>query len=104
MKLKNTILALTLLSLLTANAFAAQKLAPEKAAELKPFERINVTGLFNAMGDVADAVRNVQMKLGAAAYFRASTTATATVATGASRPTFIKKQTRRKPATPPATA
>ena len=32
MKLKNTILASTLLSLLAANAFAAQELTPEKAA------------------------------------------------------------------------
>ncbi|RPD97847.1 DUF1471 domain-containing protein [Candidatus Pantoea deserta] len=69
MKLKNTILASTLLSLLTANAFAAQELTPEKAAELKPFERINVTGRFNAIGDAADAVSKRADELGAASYF-----------------------------------
>jgi len=69
MKLKNTILASTLLSLLTANAFAAQELTPEKAAELKPFERINVTGRFNAIGDAADAVSKRADEMGAASYF-----------------------------------
>lgn len=69
MKLKNTILASTLLSLLTANAFAAQELTPEKAAELKPFERINVTGRFNAIGDAAEAVSKRADELGASAYY-----------------------------------
>ncbi|MEZ3500402.1 DUF1471 family protein YdgH [Pantoea sp. KPR_PJ] len=69
MKLKNTILASTLLSLLTANAFAAQELTPEKAAELKPFERINITGRFNAIGDAADAVSKRADEMGAASYF-----------------------------------
>ncbi|MBZ6387907.1 MULTISPECIES: DUF1471 family protein YdgH [Pantoea] len=69
MKLKNTILASTLLSLLAANAFAAQELTPEKAAELKPFERINVTGRFNAINDAADAVSKRADELGAASYY-----------------------------------
>lgn len=69
MKLKNTILASTLLSLLAANAFAAQELTPEKAAELKPFERINVTGRFNAIGDAAEAVSKRADELGAASYY-----------------------------------
>nr|MBA2814395.1 hypothetical protein [Candidatus Pantoea persica] len=94
MKLKNTILASTLLPLLVANAFAAQELTPEKAAELKPFELINVTGRFNAIGDAAEAVSERADELGAASYY--TTTATATAETGASRPTSTK-QTRRKP-------
>ncbi|MFH8134587.1 DUF1471 family protein YdgH [Pantoea osteomyelitidis] len=69
MKLKITILASALLSLLTANAFAAQELTPEKAAALKPFERINITGRFNAIGDAADAVSKRADELGAAAYY-----------------------------------
>ncbi|MDU6390778.1 MULTISPECIES: DUF1471 family protein YdgH [unclassified Pantoea] len=69
MKLKNTILASTLLSLLAGNAFAAQELTPEKAAELKPFERINVTGRFNAINDAADAVSKRADELGAASYY-----------------------------------
>jgi len=69
MKLKNTILASTLLSLLAGNAFAAQELTPEKAAELKPFERINVTGRFNAINDAADAVSKRADELGAASSY-----------------------------------
>nr|WP_310616838.1 DUF1471 family protein YdgH [Pantoea cypripedii] len=69
MKLKNTILASTLLSLLAANAFAAQELTPEKAAALKPFQRINITGRFNAIGDAADAVSKRADELGAASYY-----------------------------------
>ncbi|MBE5251678.1 DUF1471 family protein YdgH [Mixta mediterraneensis] len=69
MKLKNTILASTLLSLLAANAFAAQELTPEKAAALKPFERINITGRFNAIGDAADAVSKRADESGAAYYY-----------------------------------
>ncbi|MCZ4058453.1 DUF1471 family protein YdgH [Pantoea sp. LMR881] len=69
MKLKNTILASALLSLLAANAFAAQELTPEKAATLKPFERINITGRFNAIGDAADAVSKRADEMGAASYF-----------------------------------
>ncbi|WP_048781380.1 DUF1471 family protein YdgH [Pantoea vagans] len=69
MKLKNTILASTLLSLLAGNAFAAQELTPEKAAELKPFERINVTGRFNAINNAADAVSKRADELGAASYY-----------------------------------
>lgn len=58
-----------MLSLLAANAFAAQELTPEKAAELKPFERINVTGRFNAINDAADAVSKRADELGAASYY-----------------------------------
>ncbi|WP_130835055.1 DUF1471 family protein YdgH [[Erwinia] mediterraneensis] len=69
MKLKNTILASTLLSLLAANAFAAEELAPEKAAALKPFERINITGRFNNIGDAAKAVSLRADELGAEAFY-----------------------------------
>lgn len=69
MKLKNTILASTLLSLLAANAFAAQELTPEKAAGLKPLERINITGRFNAIGDAADAVSRRADEMGAAYFY-----------------------------------
>lgn len=69
MKLKNTILASTLFSLLAANAFAAQELTPEKAVALTPFERINITGRFNAIGDAAEAVSKRADERGAAAFF-----------------------------------
>ncbi len=69
MKLKNPILATTLLSLMALTAHAAQELSPEKAAALKPFERINVSGRFNAIGDASAAVSKRADELGAAAYY-----------------------------------
>ncbi|MFS2225748.1 DUF1471 family protein YdgH [Pantoea sp. B65] len=69
MKLKNTILATALLSLTTLTAHAAQELSPEKAASLKPFERIAVSGRFNSIGDASDAVSARADTLGAASYY-----------------------------------
>ncbi|BAN96455.1 protein ydgH precursor [Plautia stali symbiont] len=69
MKLKNTILASTLLSLLAANAFAAKELTPEQAAALKPFERINISGRFNAIGDATDAVSKAADAKGADSFY-----------------------------------
>jgi hypothetical protein len=69
MKLKNTILASTLLSLLAANAFAAKELTPDQAAALKPFERINISGRFNAIGDATDAISKQADAKGADAFY-----------------------------------
>ncbi|AIX51202.1 MULTISPECIES: DUF1471 family protein YdgH [Pantoea] len=69
MKLKNTILASTLLSLLAANAFAAKELTPEQAAGLKPFERININGRFNAIGDATSAVSRAADEKGADSFY-----------------------------------
>ena len=69
MKLKNTILATTLLSLLAANAFAAKELTPEQAAALKPFKRININGRFNAIGDATDAISKAADEKGADSFY-----------------------------------
>ncbi|MCX8956019.1 DUF1471 family protein YdgH [Erwinia psidii] len=69
MKLKKTILASALLSLTSLSAHAAQELTPEKASALKPFDRIAVSGRFNAIGDAAAAVSKRADELGAAAYY-----------------------------------
>lgn len=70
MKLKNTLLAsTTLLSLLSAHAFAAQELTPQRAAELQPFQRINITGRFNSIADAADAVSKQADAQGAASFY-----------------------------------
>lgn len=70
MKLKNTILASALLSLATVSAVhAAQELTPEKAASLKPFDRISITGRYNAINEASDAVSKRADKLGAASYY-----------------------------------
>lgn len=69
MKLKNTILASALLSLTSLSAYAAQELSPEKAATLKPFERITVSGRFNAINDASTAVSKRADELGAASYY-----------------------------------
>lgn len=69
MKLKNTILASALLSLTSLSAFAAQELSPEKAAALKPFDRIAISGRFNAINDASAAVSKRADELGAASYY-----------------------------------
>ncbi|ROR14986.1 DUF1471 family protein YdgH [Erwinia sp. JUb26] len=70
MKLKNTILASALLSLTSLTAVhAAQELTPEKAAALKPFDRITINGRFNAINEASSAVSKRADALGAASYY-----------------------------------
>ncbi|CAI0690643.1 DUF1471 domain-containing protein [Serratia proteamaculans] len=69
MKLKNTIIASALLSLTALSAQAAQELTPEKAAALKPFDRITITGRFNAINEAVDAVSRRADKLGADSFY-----------------------------------
>ena len=69
MKLKNTILATTLLSVTTLSAYAAEELSPEKAASLKPFDRISINGRFNAINDASAAISKRADELGAASYY-----------------------------------
>ena len=94
MKLKNTLLASALLTTATLSAHAATELTPEQAAALKPYDRVVVTGRFNAIGDAVQAVSRKADKDGADSMLSTRRT-TAMAATGASRLTFIKK-TRRK--------
>lgn len=56
MKLKNTLLASALLSAAAFSVHAATELTPEQAAALKPYDRIVITGRFNAIGDAVSAV------------------------------------------------
>ena len=69
MKLKTTIIASALLSLTALSAHAAQELTPEKAASLKPFDRITITGRFNAINEAVDAVSRRADKLGADSFY-----------------------------------
>ncbi|WP_279023909.1 DUF1471 family protein YdgH [Gibbsiella quercinecans] len=69
MKLKTTIIASALLSLTALSAHAAQELTPEKAAAIKPFDRITINGRFNAINEAADAVSRRADKLGADAFY-----------------------------------
>ncbi|MBH1911220.1 DUF1471 domain-containing protein [Serratia ureilytica] len=69
MKLKTTIIASALLSLTALSAHAAQELTPEKAAALKPFDRITITGRFNAINEAVDAVSRRADKLGADSFY-----------------------------------
>ena len=69
MKLKTTIIASALLSLTALFAHAAQELTPEKAAALKPFDRITITGRFNAINEAVDAVSRRADKLGADSFY-----------------------------------
>ncbi len=95
MKLKNTLLASALLTTATLSAHAATELTPEQAAALKPYDRVVVTGRFNAIGDAVQAVSRKADKDGAASFYVVDTSDYGNGGTGASRLTFIKK-TRRK--------
>ncbi|MGL4725242.1 MAG: DUF1471 family protein YdgH [Scandinavium sp.] len=69
MKLKNTLLASALLSATAFSAFAATELTPEQAAALKPYDRVVITGRFNAIGDAVQAVSRKADKEGAASFY-----------------------------------
>lgn len=69
MKLKTTIIASALFSLSAVSVQAAQELTPEKAAELKPSDRITVNGRFNAINEAAAAVSRKADEMGAAYFY-----------------------------------
>lgn len=69
MKLKTPIIVSALLSLTALSAHAASELTPEKAAALKPFERITITGRFNAINEAVDAISRRADKLGAHGFY-----------------------------------
>lgn len=68
MKLK-TPSASALLTTATLSAHAATELTPEQAAALKPYDRVVVTGRFNAIGDAVQAVSRKADKDGAASFY-----------------------------------
>lgn len=69
MKLKNTLVASVLLSATTLSVNAATELTPEQAAAVKPYDRITITGRFNAISDAVNAVSNRADKAGADAFY-----------------------------------
>ncbi|HEY3986236.1 DUF1471 family protein YdgH [Cedecea sp.] len=69
MNIKNTLLASALISVTSLSAQAATELTPDQAAALKPYERITVTGRFNAIGDAVTAVSRRADDMGAASFY-----------------------------------
>lgn len=70
MKLKTTVIAAAVLSLTSITATqAAVELTPKQAKELQPYERITVTGRFNAIYEASDAVSRRADKMGANAFY-----------------------------------
>ena len=69
MKLKNTLVATVLLSATTLSVNAATELTPEQAAAVKPYDRITLTGRFNAISDAVRAVSNPADKEGADSFY-----------------------------------
>ncbi|WP_054180180.1 DUF1471 family protein YdgH [Trabulsiella odontotermitis] len=69
MKLKYTLLASALLSATALSANAATELTPEQAAALKPYDRVVITGRFNAIGEAVQAVSRKADKEGAASFY-----------------------------------
>ncbi|NKI74012.1 DUF1471 domain-containing protein [Dickeya sp. CFBP 2040] len=69
MKLKTSVVASTLLSIVAFSAQAAQELTPEKAQSLQPFERITFFGRYDAIYEAAaDASLKADAR-GAAAFY-----------------------------------
>ncbi|MET4876794.1 DUF1471 family protein YdgH [Morganella morganii] len=71
MKLKTTVIASAMFFSFTSllPAQAAQELTPEQAEQYQPFERIAVTGRFNAIYEAAAAVSRKADKMGADAFY-----------------------------------
>lgn len=69
MKLKNSLLVPAVLSLCTLSAQAATELTPEQAAELKPYDRITLTGRFNAINEAVSAISRKADSIGAASFY-----------------------------------
>lgn len=70
MKLKITAITTAVLSLSSIiTVQAAVELTPEQAQELKPYQRIAVTGRFNAIYEASDAVSRRADKEGAYSYY-----------------------------------
>ncbi len=75
MNLKNTLLASALISVTSLSVQAATELTPEQAAALKPYDRITITGRFNAIGDAVAAVSRRADAIGAASFYVLDTSA-----------------------------
>lgn len=69
MKLKTSVIASTLFSILTFSAQAAQELTPEKAQSIKPFERITFMGRYDAIYQAAADASKQADKHGADAFY-----------------------------------
>ena len=69
MKLKNTLLVSAMLTAAAMSAQAATELTPEQASALKPYDRVVITGRFNAIGDAVQAVSRKADKDGAASFY-----------------------------------
>ncbi|MBV6819603.1 DUF1471 domain-containing protein [Rahnella sp. PD12R] len=77
MKLTKTIIASALFSISALYAaHAAQEISPQKAAAIKPFDRIVITGRFNTLGDASDAVSRRADTLGADYFYIQDTNTT----------------------------
>lgn len=69
MNFKYTLLASALCSVVSLSVHAATELTPEKAASLKPYDRITITGRYNSIGDAVTAVSRKADELGATSFY-----------------------------------
>jgi hypothetical protein len=83
MKLKNTLLASALLATTALSAHAATELTPEQAAALKPYDRVVITGRFNAIGDAVQPCPAKRTKTARPHFMLSTRLIMATAATGA---------------------
>ncbi len=96
MKLKNTLLASALLSATAFSVNAATELTPEQAAAVKPFDRVVVTGRFNAIGEAVKAVSRRADKEGAASFMLSTLLILVTAVTGVWSLTSIKPMLKKQ--------
>lgn len=69
MTFKTTLFAGLLVSFAAPTLFAAQEYTPQQAAALQPTKTINLSGRFNSLIDVSDAVSSRADKLGAKGFY-----------------------------------
>ncbi|WP_038904322.1 DUF1471 family protein YdgH [Dickeya zeae] len=69
MKLRTSVVASTLLSIVAFSTQAAQELTPEKAQSLQPFKRITFYGRYDAIYEAATAASQKADESGAAAFY-----------------------------------
>lgn len=69
MNITNTLLASALIAATTLSAQEATELTPEQAAALKPYDRITLTGRFNAINEAVTAVSRRADAMGAASFY-----------------------------------
>ncbi len=96
MNFKNTLPGVGTASATAFSVNAATELTPEQAAAVKPFDRVVVTGRFNAIGEAVKAVSRRADKEGAAFFMLSTLLILVTAVTGLWSLTSIKPMLKKQ--------